>query len=511
MRPLRSIVIVGGGTAGWMAAAALSKVIGASGCEITLIESDAIGTIGVGEATIPSLVSFHELLGIDEADFVRATHATFKLAIEFRDWRTKGDRFLHPFGLYGLGVEHSLFQAHWLSQRLRGHATSLEEWSVSGLAARLGRFGKPSPPRPQALSQLSYAYHFDASLYAHHLRAYSAARGVGRVEGTVVDVKVGERDLVESVRLADGRAIAGDFFIDCSGFQSLLLAKTMGAEFIDWSQWLPCDRAVAIQSECAADLSPCTRSTARESGWQWRIPLQHRIGNGYVFCSGDLSDDAAHTRLMESLEGPAIGQARILKFKAGRRSRAWIGNCLALGLAAGFLEPLESTSIHLIQTGLGRLFAHFPDLDLNPAIAAEYNRLTQLEYEHIRDFIILHYSATSREDTPFWRWCRSMALPESLAYKQAVFERTGRLIMLEGETFLPPSWLAILAGHQKWPARYEPLIDLLPPADLDAKFESMRHTIRASVETLPTHDSFVRSIQRDHHDGVGARRRVDVQ
>ena len=511
MRRLRSIVIVGGGTAGWMAAAALSKVLGPNGCELTLIESDTIGTVGVGEATIPSLVSFHELLGIDEGDFVRATRATFKLAIEFRDWRTLGDRFLHPFGLYGVGIEHTLFQAHWLSQQLRGNATSLEDWSVSGLAARLSRFGQPSQPRPPALSQLSYAYHFDASLYARYLRSYAETRRVQRLEGTIVDVNLNARAHVESVRLADGRTVAGDFFIDCSGFHSLLLARALGTEYVDWSRWLPCDRAVAIQCERTADLPPYTRSTAREAGWQWRIPLQHRIGNGYVYCGGDIQDDEALTRLMESLEGPAIGQARVLKFKAGRRSRAWVGNCLALGLAAGFLEPLESTSIHLIQTGIGRLFAHFPDRDLNPAIAAEYNRLTAMEYEHIRDFLVLHYSATSREDTPFWRRCRSMALPESLAYKQDVFERTGRVITLEGETFLPPSWLAIFAGHQVWPDRHEPILDLLPPANLDQQFESMRQSIRTSVETLPPHESFVHGLQREQHDVVDAHRHIEVQ
>ncbi len=496
MNPLRSIVIVGGGTAGWMAAAALSRVLGAQGCQLTLIESDAIGTVGVGEATIPSLVSFHELLGIDEADFVRATQATFKLAIEFRDWRTVGERFLHPFGLYGIGVDQSLFQAFWLRQQLGGQGSALQEWSVSGLAARLGRFGLPSARTP-ALSQLSYAYHFDAALYARYLRVYAEARGVRRTEGTIVEVQRNERGAIESLRLTDGREVGGDFFIDCSGFHSVLLDRTLKTEFIDWSEWLPCDRAVAVQCERGADLSPYTRSTARAAGWQWRIPLQHRIGNGYVYCSEDLSDDEAHAALVDSLEGAAIGTPRALRFKAGRRGRTWVENCLALGLSAGFLEPLESTSIHFIQTGLGRLFAHFPDRDFDPAIAAEYNRLTALEYEHVRDFLILHYSGTSRDDTPFWRRCRSMPLPESLAYRQSVFQRTGRLIRLEGETFLPPSWLAVFAGHRLWPARHEPLLDLLPPAQLEQRFGAMRQMIRASVETLPSHEAFVRGLQRD--------------
>jgi tryptophan halogenase len=495
-RRLRSIVIVGGGTAGWMSAAALARALGRGACDITLVESEAMGTVGVGEATIPSLVSFHQLLGIDETDFVRATQATFKLAIEFRDWRAVGDSFLHPFGLYGVGVEQSVFQAYWLNAQSQGRGSPLEEWSVSGLAARLGRFGAPATPSPPALDQLSYAYHFDASLYARYLRAYAEARGVRRVEGEVLDVALDERGRIDTLRLRDGRALGGDFFIDCSGFHSLLLAKSLKTDFIDWSQWLPCDRAVAVQCERKGDLSPYTRSTAREAGWQWRIPLQHRIGNGYVYCSGDLSDDDAQMRLLQSIEGPAIGAPRVLRFKAGRRRQVWVGNCLALGLAAGFLEPLESTSIHFVQTGLGRLFAHFPDRDLDPAISDEYNRLTALESESVRDFLVLHYSATSRDDTPFWRRCRSMALPETLAYKQAVFERTGRIVSLEEKTFLAPSWLAIFAGHHVWPVRHEPILDLVPVADLERKFSNMRMAIRTSVETMPPHESTVQKLSR---------------
>ena len=496
MSPLRSIVIVGGGTAGWMTAAALSQVLGPNRCELTLIESDAIPTVGVGEATIPSLASFHQLLGIREADFVLATRATFKLAIEFRDWHALGDRFLHPFGLYGVGVDQALFQAYWLRGQARGRASPLEEWSVSGLAARQGRFGHPASRTP-ALSQLSYAYHFDALAYARYLRSHAEARGVRRIAATIADARVDERGMIEAVRLTDGRAVAGDFFVDCSGFHSLLLGQALKTGYIDWSKWLPCDRAVAVPCTHGADLSPCTRATAREAGWQWRIPLQHRVGNGYVYCSDHVSDDGAHSRLMESLEGSAIGEPRVLRFKAGRRSSAWVGNCLALGLAAGFLEPLESTSIHFIQTGIGRLLAHFPDRDLDPAITAEYNRLTALEYERVRDFLVLHYSATRREDTPFWRECRSISGPESLAYKQEVFQRTGRIISGEGETFLPPSWLALFAGNRVWPDRYEPFPDLLPGAELDGRFGAMKQAIRSAVEMLPAHADFIRRLRDD--------------
>jgi len=488
---LRSIVIVGGGTAGWMAAAAISKVFGQRSLELTLVESAAIGTVGVGEATIPSIVSFHELLGIDEADFIRATQATFKLAIEFRNWRALGERFLHPFGFYGVGLDQVIFQAHWLAAQRTGRGTPLEDWSVNGSAATLGRFGQPARPLPPALAQLSYAYHFDASLYAQYLRGYAETRGARRLEGEVVDATIDERGSIQSVQLADGRSVSGDFFIDCTGFRATLIDRFLRSSFIDWSHWLPCDRAAAVQCARNGELSPYTRSTAHEAGWQWRIPLQHRIGNGYVYCSSDISDDAAQLRLLERIEGPALTQPKTLRFKAGRRSHAWVGNCLSLGLAAGFLEPIESTSIHLVQTGLARFFGHFPDRTPDPALVSNYNRLTALEYEHVRDFLILHYSATSRDDTPFWRRCRSMKLPDTLAYKQSVFERTGRVVTYEEESFLPPSWLAIFAGHHVRPDRHEPLLDLVASRDLETRLNEMRRTIRIAVETLPTHESFL--------------------
>ncbi len=481
-RAVRSLVIVGGGTAGWMAAAALARVLGPS-CEISLVESDVIGTIGVGEATIPSLPAFHRLLEVDEREFVRATRATFKLAIQFRDWGRIGDVFLHPFGPYGLDTQHSLFQGYWLKRRHEGHPSPLEEWSVTGLAASMGRFGW--------LRNLSYAYHLDAVLYARFLRTYAENRGVRRIQGRVVDVTVDGRGMVDSLRLADGRSIGADFFVDCSGFEALVIGKALKIGYVDWSHWLPCDRAVAVQCESAGDLAPVTQSTARECGWQWRIPLQHRVGNGYVYSSAHLSDDAANSKLLERLEGAPLSDPRLLRFKAGRRRQAWVGNCLALGLAAGFLEPLESTSIHLVQTGLGRLFTLFPDRDFDPAISAEYNRLTAAEYERVRDFIILHYAASKREDAAFWRDCRSMALPETLCYKRDLFVRTGVIAMMEEETFMPASWLAIYAGLQIWPERYEPTVDLLAPGDVASRFEAMRAQIRKAVETLPAHATFL--------------------
>ena len=489
-----------------MAAAALARVLKGSSCEITLVESEAIGTIGVGEATIPSLPAFHRLLEVDEREFLSATRATFKLAIQFRDWRGRGEVFLHPFGPYGLDTQHSLFQAYWLKRRREGHPSPLEEWSVSGLAASLGRFGWParespagmgtSPPSAESsvLRNLSYAYHLDAVLYARFLRTYAETRGVRRIEGRVVDVTVDGRGLVDTLRLQDGRSIRGDFFIDCSGFEALVIGKALKSGYVDWSHWLPCDRAVAVQCESAGDLTPFTQSTARECGWQWRIPLQHRVGNGYVYSSVHLSDDAANTELLERLEGALLSDPRLLRFKAGRRRQAWVGNCLALGLAAGFLEPLESTNIHLVQTGLGRLFALFPDRDFDPAISAEYSRLTALEHERVRDFLILHYAASQREDAPFWRDCRSMPLPETLAYKRDLFARTGVIAMMEEETFLPASWLAIYTGLHVWPERYDPGIDLLASGDVAGRFEAMRGKIRKAVETLPAHATFLEEI-----------------
>jgi tryptophan 7-halogenase len=500
-RGVRSLVIVGGGTAGWMAAAALARVLEGSSCEITLVESKATGTMGVDEATMPSLPAFHRLLEVDERELLGATRATFKLAIQFRDWRTLGEVFLHPFGPYGLNTQHSLFQAYWLKRRQEGNPSPLEEWSVTGLAASMGRFGWPlarTGARPSdessVLRNLPYAYHLDAVLYARFLRTYAEARGVRRIEGHVVGATVDGRGLVDALCLQDGRSIRGDFFIDCSGFEALVIEKALKTGYVDWSHWLPCDRAVEVQCESAGDLAPVTQSTALECGWQWRIPLQHRVGNGYIYSSTHLSDDAANTRLLERLEGAPLSDSRLLCFKAGRRMQAWVGNCLALGPAAGFLEPLESTGIHFVQTGLGRLFALFPDRDFDPAISAEYNRLTAQEYERVRDFLILHYAASKREDAPFWRDRRAMSLPETLSYKRDLFARTGVIAMMEEETFLPASWLTIYAGLHVWPERYAPVVDLLPKGDVATRFEAMRVKIRRAVETLPAHATFLQEI-----------------
>lgn len=485
--PICDIVIVGGGTAGWMAGAAMAHFLKGRFGRVTLVESEEIGTIGVGEATIPSLASFHQMLGIDERDFVRRTGASFKLGIEFRDWRGPGSRYFHPFGNYAPGVEPALFQNFWLKALSTGDGSDLDSWSPNSVAAAFGRFG----PQTQALGPSSYAYHFDAAEYARYLRAYAEARGVERVEGRIVDVVRGTADRIAAVRLADGRSVEGDLFVDCSGFHGLLLTGALAEAFEDWSHWLPCDRAVAIGSARAGAFTPYTQASALEAGWRWRIPLQQRTGNGYVYSSRHLSDDHAVARLIGLLDGAPVAEPRLLHFKAGRRRRAWVGNCVALGLAAGFLEPLESTSIHLIQTGLARLFSLFPDRDFAPAITLEYNRQTAREYERIRDFLILHYSASGRDDTPFWREVRATPLPEELAYKQSVYQRTGRIVMLDQESFLSPSWLSIYSGLGVWPDRYEPLIDAFPWTAMTRQFSAIRTGIVRAAETLPTHADYL--------------------
>jgi tryptophan 7-halogenase len=479
-----------------MAAAALARVLTApSSCEILVVEPNA-ATAGGAEGTMPNLRAFHGLLGIDEREFLSATHATFKLATQFRDWLTSGESFLHPFGPYGVDTKHELFQAYWLGRTRAGRPSGLEEWSVTGLAATLGRFGARPANDSSALRHLSHAYHLDAALYAGYLRAYAQKRGARRIEGEVVDAAMDPRGRVASLRLADGRSISGDFFIDCSGFGALVIAGALQTGYEDWSDWLPCDRAVAIECERAVDPAPVTQATARESGWQWRIPLASSVGNGHVYCSTHLSEDEAVAGLLARADGAPLCDPRLARFKAGRRTSAWVGNCLALGDAAGFLEPLESTGIHLVQTALGRLFALFPDRDFDPAISAEYNRLTALEYERVRDFLVLHYAASKRDDAPLWRHCRSVQPPETLAHKRDLFARAGRIVTLEEETFAPASWLAVYTGLGVRPERHEPVIDIFGSATVAASFEAMPGVIRKAVETLPAHAAYLEEVVR---------------
>lgn len=482
----RSIVVLGGGTAGWMAAALFSRAL-AGRCAITLVESEAIGTVGVGEATIPPIRIFNNTLGLDEAEFIRETRATYKLGIEFHGWTRPGDAYFHPFGVFGVTPDPGYFHQHWLKLAGLGRAGPLEAYSLCAVAARMGRFGRQSQDPGSPLSTFGSAFHFDASLYARYLRGFAEKRGVKRLEGKVQKVDLrGEDGFVEALVLEDGRRVEGDFFIDCSGFRALLLEQTLETGYEDWSHWLPCDRAMAMPCDREGDPAPYTRSTAQAGGWVWRIPLQHRDGNGYVYSSAFLSDDAAERTLRESLGGSPTAEPNRLRFVTGRRRKAWNRNVLGVGLSSGFLEPLESTSIHMIQAGLLKFLASFPGRRWDPVLADDYNTRIALDFERIRDFIILHYHANQR-DEPLWRQCREMTIPESLAQRIALFAARGKLSLAAEEMFTVTSWQAVMEGQGVHPAAYDPLVDLHDPDRMAAEFEKVRREIEAAAAGMPRH------------------------
>jgi tryptophan halogenase len=486
-RKIRGIVIVGGGSAGWMTAAALSRTLNQR-CAITLIESDEIGTVGVGEATIPTIRLFNQTLGIDENDFVKATQGSFKLGIQFVDWAKTGHRYFHPFGSYGRPFDTVSVHQYWLAER----ATSkigLDDLCMAWAAANRGKFDRPSSDPRSVMSTYDYAYHFDAGLYAGYLRRYSEARGVVRHEGKVASVQQnGESGFVESVTLEDGRPCAADLFVDCSGFRGLLIEGALETGYENWSHWLPCDRALAVPCASAADITPFTRSTARKAGWQWRIPLQHRTGNGYVYSSAHISDDDAAATLLAHLDGEALGDPRPLRFVTGRRKASWNKNVIAVGLSSGFMEPLESTSLHLIQANISKMLAFFPDRDFDPLVTAEFNRVAAAETERIRDFLILHYHLTTR-DEPLWQHCANMGIPDTLQLKIDHFRKFGRLIAPDMELFGPASWTAVHIGQLNIPERPDPLIEFRDTGN--GSLDKLCKAMQVAAQGMPGHRTYI--------------------
>ena len=493
---IKSVVIVGGGTAGWMAAAALSKSLGTKDINIQLVESEEIGTVGVGEATIPHIKYFNRLAGIEESEFLLHTSATFKLGIEFVNWGKLGDSYIHPFGPYGVDMQGVHFHHTWLRQKHKGTAKPVDEFSLPGLAAKAGKFQHPRPDLTSSpLGTMDYAYQFDAALYAKLMRKVAEERGVIRTEGKIVKVKQNPANHhIDSLELDNGSMVSGDLFIDCSGFKGLLIEETLKTGYEDWTHYLPCDRAVARLTERLPELPPYTRATAKKSGWQWRIPLQSRTGNGYVYSSQFISDDEALASLNADLDTPVIAEPKFLRFKTGIRKQTWNKNVVAIGLAAGFLEPLESTSIHLIQTAIARLMTNWPDSSFNQPDIDYFNRKTYAEYEKVRDFLILHYYATARNDSPFWNYCRTMEIPKSLEERIAIYKENARLYRDDLELFTPVSWFAVFNGQNIEPKRYHPLADILDDNSLELRMAELHRATQRCVEVMPSHEQYLKDV-----------------
>ncbi|MFL6656827.1 MAG: tryptophan halogenase family protein [Massilia sp.] len=492
MNLVKDIVIVGGGTAGWMSAAAFAALMPA-GYRIRLIESDEISTIGVGEATIPLIRGFNDLIGIDENEFLRQTQGTFKLGIEFVNWGKQGDSYIHGFGSIGRDQMLAKFYQYWLKMHQLGEAADLEAYSINTMAPRQSKFMRGTREHGDSpLADIAYAFHFDAGLYAKYLRGRAEAGGVVRTEGKIVDTVLRADDgFVEAVIMENGERISADLFIDCSGMVGLLIEKALQTGYEDWSHWLPCDRAIAVPCESVEPLLPFTRSTAHQAGWQWRIPLQHRIGNGHVYCSKFMEAAEAEAILMNNLDGKPLAQPRHLKFTTGKRKRAWNKNVVAIGLAGGFMEPLESTSIHMVQTSITRLLMFFPHQGFDAADIATYNAQTNREYETIRDFLILHYKANERTGSPFWTYCQQMDVPDSLKAKMDLFLCNGRIFRDNEELFAETSWLQVMHGQGMRPRGYNPLVDQRTKAEIAEFLAHTQEVIRNCVNAMPTHADFI--------------------
>ena len=498
---VRKIVIVGGGTAGWMTAAALARLLEGSTCKIQLIESEKIGTVGVGEATLPHLRFFNQRLGIDEPEFMREVHATYKLGIEFSNWGQQGDSYIHPFGDYGSPINGIPFHHYWMHAKRNGLETPLSDYSLPIEMCKHNKFAFPS--QDESLdSTFSFAYHIDAGLYAKFLRRFSEKLGVVRKEGKVVKVNQdNESGFVTSLELDSGEKVDADFFIDCSGFRGLLIEQTLETGYEDWRHWLPCDRAVAIPCRSTGDAIPYTRATADKAGWRWRIPLQHRVGNGHVYCSDFMSDDEAEASLRAGLDGEAEAEPNFLRFNTGRRKKMWNKNVVAIGLSAGFLEPLESTGIHLIQLGIMKLMEFFPNRRMDLSYSGEFNRVMQMEIERIKDFLILHYNATERTDTEFWNMVRTMELPEELQRKMDLFKATGHVVKYQEGLFLEPSWVAVYFGQRRYPAAVDPRVERYSAKQIHRQLMKLKGSIDQSVARMPSHKHALSNVGDINNDG----------
>lgn len=492
MRPIRKIVIVGGGTAGWMAAAMLAQHLQPALCAIELVESPEVGTIGIGESTVPPFVGLIQRLGIDEQDFMRATQATYKLGIQFVDWHQRKTAYFHPFGVIGKRMGAHDFYQCWLRARQSGDAPPLQDFSPCAVMAESGRFFLPSEAQNTPIGGASYAYHVDAARVAAYLSTYAQARGVSAISGRVVNASQSSNGQITHLQLEDGRQLHGDFFIDCTGFRALLIDKTLGSGFESWSHFLPCDRALAVKTQSQFPIPPYTRAAAKPAGWAWNIPLQHRTGQGYVYASAFCSDQEARNTLLRQAGQDLLEEPRLIPFDCGVRREPWRSNCLALGLAAGFVEPLESTAIHLIARGVDFFLRYFPDRDCDPTLVREYNRRMMADYQEVRDFLVLHYCTSQREDTAFWRWCRTMPMPDSLRERIELFRGHGALREGVDELFRAASWQSVFEGMGIHPAKHCPRIEHLQAEQLSASLSNARQAIRGMVANLPTHDEFLR-------------------